>query len=184
MKKLLAALVLATALAGPLSGCSEESAAKPVPITMTEEAVGHYCQMDVIDHAGPKAQIHLAGMEKPLWFSQVSDAVAYLHDPEREAEVRAVYVTDMAKAPSWGDPGADNWTDADSAVFVIDSRQSGGMGTPEAIPFAEKPDAEAFVREKGGRIVTLTEIPEAYVRSARDASATEDAGAGAEPAGM
>ncbi len=173
MKKLL----LAAALAALLAGCQAEgSATKPAAVAMTDDALGHYCQMYVADHAGPKAQIHLAGQDQPLWFSQVSDAVAYLHDPEREAEVRAVYVSDMEKAASWGDPGTQNWIDGDAAYYVTGSGQLGGMGTPEAIPFGTKEAADAFAARKGGAVVRLADIPESYVRP--DMTQTGDAAAG------
>ncbi|WP_102958218.1 nitrous oxide reductase accessory protein NosL [Mangrovicella endophytica] len=168
-------LCLTLLLALPLAGCTaEEEAGKPPAVTMTAEAVGHYCQMYVLEHPGPKAQIHLAGIKEPLWFSQVSDAVAYLHDPEREADITAVYVSDMGKAASWGEPGTDNWTDADTASFVIESRQIGGMGTPEAISFGTREAADAFVKDKGGRVVALKEVPDAYVRAAQQSMAEDD----------
>jgi copper chaperone NosL len=40
------------------------------------------------------------------------------------------------------------------------------MGTAEAIPFGTEAGAEAFVAEKGGRIVSFDAVPEAYVRPA------------------
>ena len=166
MTRLLLATCLAAVLALPLSGCSRaDQQSKPAAVTLTEEAVGHYCQMNVLDHAGPKAQMHLAGMNQPIWFAQVSNAIAYLHDPERTAEVKAVYVNDMGRARSWGEPGPDNWIDADGAVYVIGSRRMGGMETPEAVPFSTRELAEAFAGEQGGRIVNLADVPDAYVRS-------------------
>lgn len=147
-----------------LAGCNQqESAVKPPPVTMTDDALGHTCQMYLADHDGPKGQIAIKGMDQPLWFAQVVDAVAYLQGRERDGDVLAAYVSDMGKAESWGAPGRDNWVDADSASFVIDSRRMGGMGMPEAIPFGTKQEADAFVAEEGGKVVSLTEIPASYV---------------------
>jgi len=70
----------------------------------------------------------------------------------------------MGAAVSWAEPGRRNWIDADGAVFVIGSRRAGGMGTPEAIPFADRHAADGFVAENGGRAVALADIPESYVR--------------------
>ena len=39
----------------------------------------------------------------------------------------------------------------------------GGMGVPEAVPFAAPDAAERFVTEHGGRIVALTDVPESYI---------------------
>jgi hypothetical protein len=74
-----------------------------------------------------------------------------------------VDVSDMGKAESWARPGEDNWIDAKAAVYVIESRLAGGMGAPEAVPFGTPAAAEAFVRERGGRVVALDGIPDAYV---------------------
>ena len=64
---------------GVLAACQEAvQIAKPDAVHLTPEAAGHYCQMTVLEHEGPKAQIHLAGNPNPLWFTQVRDAVAFL----------------------------------------------------------------------------------------------------------
>lgn len=147
-----------------LAACQPEAVAPPPqPVAMTEEAVGHYCQMIVLEHDGPKAQVHVAHLDHPLWFSQVRDAIAFLRLPEETSEVRAVYVTDMGGAVSWEAPGEDNWTDASTASFVIESERRGGMGAPEAIPFADESAARAFAAENGGTVVSLDEIPDSYI---------------------
>lgn len=158
-------LVLTAAVALSLvSACKEDAASVPQAVTLSDEALGHYCQMYVADHPGPKAQIFVSGLEAPLWFSQVSDARAFLFDPEREGDILAVYVSDMGKAESWTSVGVDNWTLAEGAVYLIESSQIGGMGTPEAIPFADRATAEAELARLGGQIVGWDEISEDYVR--------------------
>ena len=91
MKRLILALCL-------LAGCRDE-AALPQPVSLTSEAVGYFCQMNILDHGGPKAQVHL-DFGPPLFFSQVRDALAYQRMPEQSAAIRAIYVNDM------GAPGA------------------------------------------------------------------------------
>lgn len=155
-------LVLAALLAGLLAGCDDGSPAaeaKPGPVSMTAEAVGYFCQMNVLEHPGPKAQIHLAGLPEPLWFPQVRDAIAFLKSPEKVAPVRAVYVSDMGRAPGWPAPGPDNWVDAAEAHFVVGASTPGGMGAPEIVPFAQVTAAEAFAGEHGGTVMTLAMIP-------------------------
>ncbi|BBE74435.1 nitrous oxide reductase accessory protein NosL [Oharaeibacter diazotrophicus] len=163
MRRLLRSLALLAPLV--LAACGEDAGpAKPAAVEMTDEALGYYCQMYLADHPGPKAQVIVRGQDQPLWFTQVSDAVAYLKGAERVGDTAAVYVSDMAAAASWAEPGRGNWIDADGAVFVIESRRPGGMGTPEAIPFGSRGAADRFVAENGGRAVALAEIPVAYVR--------------------
>jgi copper chaperone NosL len=164
--RLVRTLALAVPLALALAACNEgATVGKPPAVEMTDEALGYYCQMYLADHPGPKAQVIVRGQEQPLWFTQVSDAVAYLKGAERVGDTAAVYVSDMAAAASWAEPGRANWIDADGAVFVIESRQAGGMGTPEAIPFGNADAAAAFVTANGGRAVRLADIPETYVRA-------------------
>ncbi len=159
-----------------IAGCSEEqSAALPAPHKLTTEAVGHYCGMDLMEHTGPKGQIILASQSAPVWFSSARDAFSYTMLDEEAKDVRAVYVSDMGKAPSWEKPGVTNWIEARRALFVIESRKQGGMGAPETIPFSDRADAERFVAENGGRIVAFADVPQDYVLSSEPAA--EDVGA-------
>jgi copper chaperone NosL len=143
-----------------LTACKEEAAERPLPVTMTAQAVGHYCQMDLLEHPGPKAQVHLAGLPDPLFFSQVRDAIAYQRMPEQSHAITAIYVSDMGDAPSWEDPGADNWIAVEDAVFVVGALINGGMGAPELIPFAERDAAARFISDNGGEILSLSSIPD------------------------
>ncbi|QDG79340.1 nitrous oxide reductase accessory protein NosL [Labrenzia sp. PHM005] len=154
-----------------LVGCQEEiEIAKPAAIKLTPEAAGHYCQMTVLEHDGPKAQIHLAGNPFPVWFTQVRDAVAFKLSPEETDEIAAIYVNDMDKAVSWTQPGNDNWIDADEAWFVTGSNQAGGMGAPETIPFGTETGAREFADKNGGDVVRLADISEDYVLAPVDVS--------------
>ena len=165
-------LVIPVLALGALAACQEEAAAPPPPpASMTAEAVGHYCQMDVLEHEGPKAQIHVKGLPEPLWFGQVRDAVAFLRMPEETAEVAAIYVSDMGAAESWDRPGADNWIDAEAAYYVIGAAQAGGMGAPEAVPFSELAAAERWQAVNGGEVVRLREVPDDYVLAPVELSA-------------
>ncbi|MGR3623399.1 nitrous oxide reductase accessory protein NosL [Pseudophaeobacter sp.] len=156
----LALLPLLAALALPLAGCQEEEAKlPPVPVELTQTALSYFCQMNIAEHGGPKGQIHLEGYPAPLFFAQVRDLLAYLKGPEREADITAIYVSDMGLAPSWAQPGIDNWIAASDAYFVIDSNVAGGMGAPEVVPFASAKAAAEFAARYGGTVTTLETIP-------------------------
>ncbi len=169
MRKLLALSALLALVA-----CREDIA-PPSPVAMTPEAVGHFCQMNVLEHPGPKAQIHLKDMPAPLFFSQVSDAIAYQRLPEQDGEITAIYLSDMARAPSWDQPGADNWMAQADAVFVTGSTRKGGMGAPETVPFSDPAAARAFAAEFGGQVVALDEITDDQVLNGAAAAAPDAA---------
>jgi copper chaperone NosL len=146
-----------------LGACREELAERPLPVTMTADALGHYCQMHLLEHPGPKAQVHLAGLAEPLFFSQVRDAIAYQRMPEQSHAITAIYVSDMGAAPSWENPGPDNWITAEDAVFVVGAAMQGGMGAPELVPFSDQAAAQDFVARNGGNILSLITVPDEAV---------------------
>jgi copper chaperone NosL len=163
MKKiaLLAALVSALLM----SGCNDEKTAEaaPPPQEMTASAIGRYCGMNVMEHPGPKGQIILASQKEPIWFSSARDAISFTMLPEEPKDIQAIYVSDMAKASSWDEPGAATWVDAKKAFFVIGSKMKGGMGAEEAVPFSDKAAAVRFASENGGRVVAFADVPKDYV---------------------
>ncbi|WP_440997427.1 nitrous oxide reductase accessory protein NosL [Arhodomonas sp. SL1] len=144
-------------------GCQpEESGRPPAAVEPTREAITYYGRMILVDHRGPKAQIHLGGADEPLWFSQVRDAVAFTLSPEESSDIAAIYVTDMARADGWAQP--QQWIAAEEAVYVIDSECRGGMGALEAVPFSQREAAEAFIELHGGEPVAWDEIPADYIQ--------------------
>lgn len=162
MTTMLRLMLLAILL--PVSACTQEAVQNTAPQEMTAETLGHYCQMNLLEHPGPKAQVHMKGMPAPLFFSQVRDAIAYARAPEQIAPILAVYVNDMGRAgATWDDPGDGNWVDAQTAFFVVGSGHEGGMGAPETVPFAARAEAEAFAKAEGGEVLTLSGITDEMV---------------------
>lgn len=142
-----------------LAAC-REGANMPKPVELTPEAVGFFCQMNILEHGGPKGQVHLAELPgTPLFFSQVRDAVAYLRLPEQSYTVVAAYATDMGAVPGWDDLGTGHWVALDKAFFVVGSDRLGGMDQPELIPFADEAKARSFATEHGGQVMRLDQIP-------------------------
>ncbi|MFP7570090.1 nitrous oxide reductase accessory protein NosL [Marivita sp. S2033] len=148
-----------------LVACKEEVAQDTSAVPLSADAVGHYCQMDLLEHDGPKAQAHLAGLPgAPLFFSQVRDVVAYMRMPEQSHEILTVWVSDMgAPEASWEAPGKTNWIDATTASYVVGGTLVGGMGAPELVPFSDPTKAETFAKENGGEVMQLAEIPDSAV---------------------
>jgi copper chaperone NosL len=145
-----------------LSACKEDVVQDTAPLPLNADAVGHFCQMNLFEHDGPKAQAHLNGLpQMPLFFSQVRDVVAYVRLPEQTHEILAVWVNDMgAPGATWTAPGTENWIAAENAIYVVGSRITGGMGAPEIVPFSDTGDAEAFAAINGGQLMRLDEIPD------------------------
>lgn len=153
-----------------LTGCSADAnqGPAPEPFTLTAEAAGHYCQMVILEHDGPKAQMFLDGLQNPLWFSQVRDGLARMKSAERTSEILVLYVNDMGAARSWTEPGIDNWITAESAYFVVGSDAVGGMGAPELVPFSDQAKAEEFMQTRGGEIMRFADISAELVLSPVD----------------
>lgn len=161
-----------------LTACKEEAAQDIAALPLSEEAVGHYCQMNLLEHDGPKAQAHLAGLPgAPLFFSQVRDAVAYMRMPEQSHDILAVWVSDMAAPEArWDAPGATNWIAAEDAIYVVGGKAVGGMGAPEIVPFSDPDSATRFAAVNGGQAMRLDEIPDRAVLAPVDlGDAADDA---------
>lgn len=167
-------LVLAVGLLA-LCACKEDVADKPQPVALTAEAVGYYCQMELLEHEGPKGQLHLDGLAAPVFFSQVKDAIGYLHMPEQSHAVSATYVQDMTGA-TWAEPG--EWIAVQDATYVIGSDRMGGMGAPEFVPFSDKAAALDFAARYGGEVRGFDQIgPEDTLATAlAEPVATDDVG--------
>jgi copper chaperone NosL len=163
-----------------LAACKEDIAQDVAAVPLSESSVGHFCQMDLLEHEGPKGQAHLAGLPgAPLFFSQVRDVIAYTRMPEQSHEVLALWVNDMgAPGATWADPGAENWIAAEDAVYVVGAAVTGGMGAPELVPFSDPDKAAAFAAANGGQLMRLAEIPDSAVLAPVDLVPGEGAGDG------
>jgi copper chaperone NosL len=134
------------------------------PQAVTRDAIGYYCNMIVEDHAGPKGQILLTDAEKAIWFTSARDAVAFNLLPGESKNIAAFFVTAMDEA-EWDHPEKqlNSWIHAKSAWYVINSKQRGGMGQMEVIPFKQEQSASNFINEYGGEVVSYIDIPENYI---------------------
>jgi copper chaperone NosL len=159
-----------------LTACQEDTAQNTDPLPLTPETLGHFCQMNLMEHEGPKGQVHLDGLPgAPLFFSQVSDMVVYLRLPEQSSTVLAIYVSDMgAEGATWAAPGVANWIDAETAHYVVGADVQGGMGAAEVVPFADLAAAQAFADDRGGAVMALEDIPDSAVSAPVSAAATGD----------
>lgn len=147
-----------------VTGCLPDAVGEtPLPKEISRDESGYYCGMIVADHPGPKGQVFVGDALEPIWFPSVRDTLAFLMLPGEQKNLRAVYVSDMARAMTWESPEPGSWVEAEAAWFVLGSRKRGGMGFAEAVPFGSQAAAEAFMAEHGGHLARLSEIPASYV---------------------
>lgn len=153
-------LVAAVALA--LTACG--GGTDPQTIRANAIEPGTTCALDgmlLADYAGPKAQIHYAGVAEPDWFCDTIEMFSVLQNPEQARRLSAVYVQDMGQA-DWNHPSG-HWIDARTAVYVFGSKRHGSMG-PTAAAFATEADAKRFIEANGGRLFRFdTVTPEMVV---------------------
>ena len=141
-----------------LAACAEAPPPEPPPpLNLTGDEIGHYCNMIVVNHDGPKGQVFVQGRDAPYWFTSVLDTFMFTRLPDQPNQPTAIYVTDLGQA-QWDQPEPDTWIDAEQALYVVGSDRKGGMGAPELAPFSQRPAAEAFVAEHGGQILAYEEI--------------------------
>lgn len=155
-------LVVTLLLILTLSACGKKEAeAPPPPMAIPADAIGHFCNMAMSEHGGPKGQIILKNQPQPVWFTSARDTIAFTMLPEEAKDIRAIYVSDMGKSTSWDHPEA--WVEARQAFFVINSRQHGGMGGLETVPFSDRAAADKFSAENGGTVVDFQHMPQDYI---------------------
>lgn len=147
-----------------LIGCdNNQVAAPPPPAELTSDATGYYCSMTIAEHPGPKAQIFSTGVATPLWFPSVRDMFAYTMLPEENQDTHVIYVSDTGVTDDYADVVEGAWIEARKAVYVLGSEIQGGMGLPEAVPFADHAQAAAFAEEHGGDIVSFDDVSPDFV---------------------
>jgi copper chaperone NosL len=149
-KKLLLLALMLTMLA---LGCSKEvEVSKAADIDRATS-----CSLDgmiLMDYPGPKAQIHYGKGEVDFFCDTMEMFSIYLR-PEQQKRVQALYTQDMGKTP-WEQP-TGNWIDAKSAYYVLGSKKLGAMG-PTLAAFARMEDAQAFVKQFGGKVLKFGEV--------------------------
>lgn len=129
----------------------------PGPVTPQELAPGTACVLDgmlLLDYPGPKAQIHYADGTVEF-FCDTVEMFSLVLRPEQKRRIRAVYTQDMGKE-DWRQPRA-GWIEARGAFYVAGSKLRGSMG-PTFAAFARREDAEAFIKQHGGKLLRFEEV--------------------------
>ncbi|AKJ30802.1 nitrous oxide reductase accessory protein NosL [Caldimonas brevitalea] len=154
-------VLLAALGAAVLAGC--DRSATSAAVTPHEIDPGTTCDLDgmlLADYPGPKAQIHYAGQDKPVFCCDTVEMFSTLLAPEQVRSVRAVFVQDMGRA-DWQQPRG-HWIDAKAGWYVAGSKRHGSMG-PTIASFAAEADARRFAGDHGGKVLRFAEVTPAMV---------------------
>ena len=142
-----------------LTGCTKSEdkvtvAPDPVIIQNGEEC--DLCGMYINRFPGPKGQVFERGGIPAKRFCSTRDMFAYALQPEHKHRIEHIYVHDVATA-AWDSQENAQYIDAKKALFVTGHKLQGAMG-PALASFSKKADAEKFIKENGGKILTFDEI--------------------------
>jgi len=142
-----------------LSGCSEQEQKQvvaPTPVTIENGTECDLCGMYINNFPGPKGQVFERGLTSAKRFCSTRDLFAYALQPEHQHRVEHIFVHDVATAP-WDEQGKAQYIDAKTAFFVTGHDLNGAMG-PALASFSKQADAEQFIVEHGGKVLTFSQI--------------------------
>lgn len=143
----------ALAAALVLTACTHSAVNLPA-LDPSDDAACALDGMLLRDFAGAKAQLRLAD-GKTEYFCDVMELLSEMLAPEQRRAINAFYVQDMGKA-DWQKPRG-HWIAARAALYVFGSNAQGSMG-PAIVPFSQQADADAFVRQQGGKVLRFEQI--------------------------
>ena len=141
-----------------LSGCDnkQEASATPIPIAIENGIECDLCGMYINRFPGPKGQLFERGSPMPRHFCSTRDMFAYALQLEHSHRIEHIFVHDVATA-AWDQQGDAKYIDAKKAIFVVDHKLKGAMG-PTLASFSTASDAQSFITENGGRILSFEHI--------------------------
>lgn len=142
-----------------LTGCNkaeEEITAAPEPVVIKNGEECDLCGMYINRFPGPKGQVFERGDIPAKRFCSTRDMFAYALQPEHKHRIEHIYVHDVATA-AWDSQENAQYIDAKTALFVSGHKLNGAMG-PALASFSKQADAEIFIQQNGGKILTFDEI--------------------------
>ena len=151
----LSTVLVRASIAIPLliAGCGDQRGTVQ-PQEITKATVCSLDGMLLMDHPGPKGQIHY-DQGPPDFFCDTKEMFAIYLRPEQRKRVVAVFTQDMGKA-DWNQPQG-YWIDAKAAFYVFGSTRHGSMG-PTVASFAREEDAQTFAKKNGGRVLRFESV--------------------------
>ncbi|MBL4796829.1 MAG: nitrous oxide reductase accessory protein NosL [Oleispira sp.] len=142
-----------------LTGCNkaeEEITVAPEPVIIQNGEECDLCGMYINRFPGPKGQVFERGGIPAKRFCSTRDMFAYALQPEHQHRIEHIFVHDVATA-AWDSQEDAQYINAKTALFVIGHKLNGAMG-PALASFSKQADAEIFIQQNGGKILTFDEI--------------------------
>lgn len=142
-----------------ISACSAEDTTKkanntPVAIESGDEC--HLCGMVITAFPGPKGELFEGRESQVRKFCSTRDLMSWYLQPENKPNSKDVFVHDMSRS-DWNSPNDEHMINANNAWFVVGSSMKGAMG-PTLASFAKKEQAEQFITQYGGKMLSFSEI--------------------------
>jgi copper chaperone NosL len=142
-----------------ISGCKQQeqqAVVAPDPVIIQNGEECDLCGMYINRFPGPKGQVFERGLTHAKRFCSTRDMFAYALQPEHQHRIEHIYVHDVATA-AWDEQGKAKYIDARTAFFVSGHKLNGAMG-PALASFSKRADAESFIVQQGGNILTFDQI--------------------------
>lgn len=134
----------------------EETAEVLAPVAFEAGDECHVCGMIITELPGAKAQAVESRSTAVRKFCSTQDMLSWWLQPENQNLKAELYVHDVAKTP-WEHPQDEHLIDARRALYVVGSSLQGAMG-PSLVSFGTREAADAFVAEKGGRVLSWEQM--------------------------
>ncbi|WP_375056881.1 nitrous oxide reductase accessory protein NosL [Zobellella sp. DQSA1] len=141
-----------------LAGCGESNVEAQVrqAVAIEQGDECHLCGMVISRFPGPKGEAYEQGAEEVRKFCSTRDLLNWVLDPENRHARQQIWVHDMSQSP-WDKPDDEHFIDAETAWYVVGSRQSGAMG-PTLASFKQRDVAERFAQTFGGEVLAFGEL--------------------------
>ena len=144
-----------------LTACSDdkkpqETAEVLAPVAFEAGDECHVCGMIITELPGAKAQAVESRSTAVRKFCSTQDMLSWWLQPENQNLKAELYVHDVAKTP-WEHPQDEHLIDARTAFYVLGSSVQGAMG-PSLVSFGTRAAADAFVADKGGRVLAWEQM--------------------------
>ncbi len=121
----------------------------------------HVCGMIITRLPGPKGQAFDKRSNKVKKFCSSLDLISWYLQPENKPNIAEIYVHNMANT-DWDTPDDTQLIPAKEAFFVVGSNKKGSMGSTIA-SFEKRQDAELFVKEWQGKILSFEQLTLAII---------------------